>query len=138
MLGYPFPAEKMSKRGAAARSAPEHVAQDGGEASKSAKEKYREAAQKLFSPNGTWDLHDVLGDGSGDRSGSQSDADDTVPLEDLSALVLPWDTVSNTPGSHTERVAISPGTAGPEHTLRDILSAVTSCNLSVTALAAEI
>lgn len=73
-----------------------------------------------------------------DHSGSQSDADDTVPLEDTMAPLLPWDTVSTTPVVQAPHMAMISDPAGPEPTLQAIFSAVTSCNFSITALASEV
>lgn len=72
-----------------------------------------------------------------DCSGSQLHADNTVPLEDQTAPVLPWEAVSNTPVTQTQRAATSSGSVGPEPTLRDILSVITSCNHSINTLEAE-
>lgn len=122
----------------ALRPAPDHEAQDGGAAFKSAAAKHREAVQKLFPQSDVWDLPETNGNGTESRSGSQSEADNTVPLEDPHAALLPWDTVSNLPmpqRSHKAHTASSPE---QEPTLRDIFSAVTSCNLSITALASEV
>lgn len=121
-----------------ARSASDHATQDGGMASKSAREKYRVAAQKLFSLNGMWDLLELPADGAEDHSGTLLDADETMPLEDSMAPVLPWDTISTTPIFQSLQTATSTGLAGPQPTLRDIFSAVTSSNLSITALAMEV
>lgn len=73
-----------------------------------------------------------------DHSGSQSDADDTVPLEDPTAPILPWDTVSTSPVIQTPHMAITPDPAGPEPTPRDIFSAITSCHSFIAALASEV
>lgn len=118
--------------------APDHAAQDGGLSQRTAKEKFKEAAQKLFAKPEARDSSAMPGDMPDDHSGSQSDANDTVPLEDPAVPLLPWDTVSSFPVIPTQQTAITPDPDGPEPTLCDIFSAVTSCNSSIAALASEV
>lgn len=111
------PAGKMSRRGSTSCLAPDHAAQDGDPAHKSAKDKYSKAAQKLFSPSGSRDTSDLPGDVPDDHNGSQTVADDTVPLEDPTTPLLPWDAVSTNYVSQTPHATTSHSSAGPEPTL---------------------
>lgn len=67
-----------------------------------------------------------------------SEADDTVPLEDINSTGFAWD-AECTPGDITTRshAPSSPNTDG-ECTLWDIFTAVNICNVSIAALTAEI
>ena len=113
------------------------MVQNGAYTGRTAKEKHREAAEKLFSKPL---LKDPVASSSTpeDSPREGSEADDTVPLEDSVQAGLIWDTVS-TPGQAPAR------TQGPESptiegepTLRDIFTAVTSCNVSLAALTTEV
>lgn len=74
----------------------------------------------------------------GDTSGGPSEADDTVPLEDAVRSPPEWKTV-NAPGDiFAVPYASSPDAEEPEPTLHDILSAVTACNMSISALTDEL
>lgn len=76
------------------------MAQTGALAKHSAKERHREAAEKLSST-------------PEDSSRGTSEADDTVPLEDTAGSGFAWDAVS-TPGDGSTRphISTSPNTDG--------------------------
>lgn len=84
-------AAKHPRRGSTARSGPRGPRWRRG-IQVGCSETHREAVQKLFPQSDVWDLPETNGNGTESRSGSQSEADDTVPLEDPHAALLPWDT----------------------------------------------
>lgn len=70
---------------------PDDPSQDGAWSQRSSKEKYKEAAQRLF---GGKTLKDDQPSSSAheEATGGQSEADDTVPLEDAGGLSPVWNT----------------------------------------------
>ena len=115
----------------------ELMVQNGAYAGRTAREKHREAAEKLFSkpllkePTASSSTPE-------DSPSGGSEADDTVPLEDSVQAGLLWDTVS-TPEQASDKTQ-GPGspTIEGEPTLRDIFTAVTSCNVSLAVLTTEV
>lgn len=105
---------------------------------RAAKEQYKEAAQKLLF--GGRSYKDALAGVNAQRASPENaqEEDDTVPLEDENGLSPGWNAVS-TPKDFTVRPQTSTaGSEAAELMLRDIFSAVTSCNHSITALSDEI
>lgn len=74
-----------------------------------------QVAQKLFSEPA-----------ARDHSGSQSDTDDTVPLEDPTVPLLPWDTVSSEHG-HNHRPCWD-RTKAARHLLYSYLMSLPHCS----------
>lgn len=117
------------------QTAPDHAGQDGARSQRSAKE----AAMKLFSKTPGKDhppkvMLQALEAADQDCVPGESEA----PWPDNPEAASAWDAVSTpaTTGLAGSREDVSSPT--PEPTLRDIFTAVTSCNASVTALTSEI
>lgn len=97
------------------------MGQNGAQIQRTAKELHREAAEKLFSMPLCTDPTASLG-AREDSFGGTSDADDTVPLEDVNNSELAWDTVSTPPNTLTRPHGYTSPPAEGEPTLRDIFT----------------
>lgn len=122
----------MGKRLKDGHSLPDLVGQDGALPQRYAKEKYKEAAQKLFTLSSPKDPP-VPSTIPADFSDGQSEAEETVSLDDPAGPLLESDTVS-AQADIFDMPSISDGDE-PEPTLRDIMAAM--CNTPITSLTAE-
>ena len=113
------------------------MAQDGAAAQRSARDRHRAVAEKLFS-------RALMSDPAPSASTPErppqdrSEADDTIPLEDPAGPTFLWDAVSTPEGAPARPQTSTSPEADTEPTLRDIFAVVTSNNLSITALSAEL
>lgn len=128
----------MPKRGKEGTGPPVTQAQDGALPQRSQKEKYKEAAQRLLFGNKSSKEPSSPASDLSEEEGGQLELDNTIPLEDGTGSPTDWTAVSTV--SHTCQDTQTPSMPvdNTEPTLRDILSAVTVCNKSISHLTDEV
>ena len=124
----------MSRRGKDLPNTADHAAQDGARSTRSAKE----AAIRLLTKPGTKDPPPRSDQLHADRSEREDMETSGLIWSEDTADAAMWDAVSTQAPLPT--TTEEPGPSGPtaEPTLRDVLSAVTSCKVAITALTTEI